>query len=427
MVESPHMTAPTAAVESAPDGPLGTSLLLDLGVPFRIQGDAVYVEEQAHNGLQRWLENFERITVCAPILPDAQPDSSMRWTSVQELLAQGRLRVAPFPWSYDLRSHIRNVGTVRQSLRSLISQHRYLCFSNLGWLGAWGSIAAEEAYRLGRPYAVWLDWVLHEMPLAPEANPLKGAWRRVQRAMQKRISLRDIRRASLGLFHGRTVFDAYEKSCKVSRVVHDIHLGVSDIISVEQLHERFERKTTPVKIVYLGRVHPMKGPRQWLETMQLVLAQTRGKRDVHAQWVGDGPMLEELRAAVAERGLADYVSFAGVEMDRGKVLGMLRDADLFVFCHLTPESPRCLIEALMSGLPILGFESPYAADLLNGHAAGGELVPLHDTAGLSRAILACIEDPARARNMAEAARAIGTNFSDVIVFRHRSDLIKEFL
>jgi len=421
------MTAPTAAVKSATEGPPGTSLLLDLGVPFRVQGDVVYVEEQAHGGLQRWLENFERITVCAPILPAAQPDSSMRWTSTQDLLAQGRLRVAPFPWSYDLRSHIRNVGTVRQSLRSLISQHRYLCFSNLGWLGSWGSIAAEEAYRQGRPYSVWLDWVLHEMPIAPEANPLKAGWRRVQRAMQKRISLRDIRRASLGLFHGRTVFDAYEKSCKVSRVVHDIHLGVSDMISVEQLHGRLERKTAPIKIVYLGRVHPMKGPRQWLETLELVLAQTRGRRDVRAQWVGDGPMLEELRAAVTERGLTDYVSFAGAEMDRGKVLGILRDADLFVFCHLTPESPRCLIEALMSGLPILGFESSYAADLLNGHAAGGELVPLHDTVGLSKAILACIEDPARARNMAEAARAIGTNFSDVTVFRHRSDLIKEFL
>jgi colanic acid/amylovoran biosynthesis glycosyltransferase len=406
--------------------PQDTSLLLDLGVPFQMVGNNVQIEAQAYNGLLRWLDNFDRITVCAPLLPNGQTESSMRWTPVAPLLAEGRLRVMPFPWGYDISAHAHNVGAVRRALRTLIPQHRYLCFSNLGWLGAWGRIACEEAYRSDRPYAVWLDWVLHEMPIGQESNPVIRIWRRLQHAMLKKKSLRDIRRASLGLFHGKTVFDGYSSLCKVSRIVHDVHLGVRDIISVEQMKARLERKVSSRKIIYVGRVHPMKGPWEWLDAVQRILSVSRDRCDVKAVWIGDGPLLEEMREAVEARDLAARVSFPGAEMDRDKLLATMRDADVFVFCHLSPESPRCLIEALMSGLPIFGFESAYASDILNG-SSGGELVPLNDTVALSEAVLRCINDPAATRTMSEAARATGTHFSDVAVFRHRSELIKELL
>lgn len=406
--------------------PQNISLLLDLGVPFRMVDNRVLIEAQAYNGLRRWLENFDRITVCAPLLPNGQTESSMRWTAAAPLVTEGRLSVMPFPWGYDVAAHVRNVGAVRRALRKLIPEHSYLCFSNLGWLGAWGRVACEEAFRLNRPYAVWLDWVLHEMPSSHESNPLKRIWRRVQREMSKRTSIRDIRRASLGLFHGKTVFDGYAGLCTVPKIVHDVHLGVGDIIPAEHLRKRLERRVSLQKILYVGRVHPMKGPWQWLDTLQRVFSELQSRTDVHAEWIGDGPLLEDMRNAVVARGLTGRVSFPGAEMDRDKLLAIMRDADLFVFCHLSPESPRCLIEALMSGLPIIGFESAYASDLLDGSGAG-QLVPINDTAALSQAVIRCINDPTRTSKMAEAARATGTHFSDVAVFRHRSELIKEFL
>jgi colanic acid/amylovoran biosynthesis glycosyltransferase len=213
-------------------------LLLDVGVPFRINSGVVFVEAQAHNGLLRWLDNFPRITLCAPVFPDGHDEPSMRWIAVDGLLADGRLNVSPFPWGYDVKSHLKHAGSVRKALRKMIPQHRYLCFSNLGWLGAWGRIGVEEAYRSARPYAIWLDWVLHEMPVRVESNPLKRTWHRIQHGMLERTSIRDVRRCSLGLFHGRTVFDAYAPLCKTPRIVHDIHLGLSDIISTEELEER---------------------------------------------------------------------------------------------------------------------------------------------------------------------------------------------
>jgi glycosyltransferase involved in cell wall biosynthesis len=244
--------------------------------------------------------------------------------------------------------------------------------------------------------------------------------------MLERTSIRDVRRCSLGLFHGRTVFDAYAGLCKTPKIVHDIHLGQSDIISTQELENRLQRHSRPVRIIYVGRVHEMKGPWQWLDVMQHVIDQAKERLEVRAEWIGDGPLLDALRAAVNTRSLEGRVSFPGTEMDRRKLLDRLRDADLFVFCHLTPESPRCLIEALMSGLPILGFYSAYAADLLDGRA-GGILVPLDDKVALSRAILDCVQHPAKIAEMALSARGAGSSFSDVAVFRHRSDLIKEFL
>ena len=404
----------------------GRDLLLDVGVPFKTSGGAVFVEAQAYNGVLRWLDHFPRMTLCAPVFPEGHEEPSFRWIAVDQLVADGRLNVSPFPWGYDIKSHLKHAGAVRRALRTLIPQHRYLCFSNLGWLGAWGRIAAEEAHARNRPYSIWLDWVLHEMPMQNESGLLRRTWRRVQRGMLKRTSMRDVRRCSLGLFHGRTVFDAYASMCRTAQIVHDVHLGEEDIISTEALEKRLERDKGRLRILYVGRVHAMKGPWSWLDVMQEVIQRTSGSVEVLAEWIGDGPLLDELRAAVQSRGLAASVSFSGPETDRRRLLERFRDADLFVFCHLTPESPRCLIEALMSGTPIIGFDSAYAADLLNGRG-GGMLVPLNDKAALSSAIVDCAGHPAKVARMAASALSAGREFSDVAVFRHRSDLIKEYL
>ncbi|HUN73042.1 MAG TPA: glycosyltransferase family 4 protein [Steroidobacteraceae bacterium] len=412
------------------DGPCAeegaSSLLLDVGVPFRVQNGEVYVESQAHHGIRQWLENFRSLTLCAPVVPEQYVDSTMQWVPAADLLAEKRFSTAPLPWGYDVRSHIAQVAHVRRVFRELIPKHSHLCFSNLGWLGAWGRIGCEEAHRLQRPYAIWLDWVLHEMPARVEQSALKRSWRSLQTAMLKHKSVRDIRRASLGLFNGRTVFEAYAALCKVPRVAHDIHLGVNDVISTVQLERRLARESGPLKIIYVGRVHEMKGPWHWLDAMEAITSKLRAGRGVQATWLGDGPLLSQAQEAVRSRNLLGRVSFAGPQIDRQRLLAMLRNADLFVFCHLTPESPRCLIEALMSGLPIVGFESAYASGLLGEHAPGGLFVRRGDTEGLADAVVDALSSPERLRSMSRAAHAAGMGFSDVAVFKHRSDLIKEF-
>jgi glycosyltransferase involved in cell wall biosynthesis len=145
-----------------------------------------------------------------------------------------------------------------------------------------------------------------------------------------------------------------------------------------------------------------------------------------AKWYGDGPLIEELRHLVSDRGLSAWISFPGNVTVRSEVLDIFRAADLFVFCHLTPESPRCLMEALMSGLPILGFESAYASDLTSQYG-GSATVPIGDVGALAELVTRYVSDKDARYNLSRAALHSGRQFSEQSVFRHRSELIKQFL
>jgi colanic acid/amylovoran biosynthesis glycosyltransferase len=87
---------------------------------------------------------------------------------------------------------------------------------------------------------------------------------------------------------------------------------------------------------------------------------------------------------------------------------------------------RCLIEALMCGLPILGFESAYANALTLGHG-GGATVPIGDVGALTELVKKYVSDKDARNNLSRAALLSGKQFSEQSVFKHRSELIKQFL
>jgi colanic acid/amylovoran biosynthesis glycosyltransferase len=403
------------------------SLLLDLPVPFRLYKGAIHVEEQAQQGLIRWLEHFTMVSVCAPLVPERYVSPSMNWVAVDSLRETGRLAIYPLPWGYHPRQHLCAARKVKMLFRDLIPRHQYLHFANLGWFGAWGRIGAKEARRAGRPYAVWMDWVLHEVPNPQrEGNLLNRSWHRMDLALIKWGSIHDVKRARLGLFNGQTVYQFYATYSSLPKVVNNIHLNADDILREEALEARLNAVRNRVSILYVGRVAEMKGPRQWLDAIERVIrTASLDQPRVEAKWYGDGPMIAELRDLVSKRGLSSWIVFPGNVSARREVLDIFRAADLFVFCHLTPESPRCLIEALMSGLPIIGFESPHACNLTA--SGGGATVPLGDVDALAEVVKKYANDKEARNNLSRAALHFGKQFSEQAVFRHRSELIKQFL
>ena len=107
------------------------------------------------------------------------------------------------------------------------------------------------------------------------------------------------------------------------------------------------------------------------------------------------------------------------------VLAALRAAHLFLFCHQTPESPRCLIEALVSGCPIVGYDSAFPRDLVSTHQ--GRLRAAGRRRRARRDCDAPRRGPAALADLIRRAAADGAPFEDVAVFRHRSALIKAHL
>ncbi|MEL7349437.1 MAG: glycosyltransferase, partial [Pseudomonadota bacterium] len=228
-----------------------------------------------------------------------------------------------------------------------------------------------------------------------------------------------IRRAALGLFHGQDTYDAYAAYARAAEVVHDVHVGAADAIGADALARKAAETEGPLRLVYAGRVEPMKGPMDWIAVLERLAADGI---PVEATWIGEGSVLAALRARAAAAGLNGTVHFPGFVSDRSAMLAALRQAHALLFCHLTPESPRILIEALISGTPLLGYDGAFARGLIAGQG-GGVLVARGDVTALTAAAAALAADPARRGALIRAAASDGLAFEDAKVFAHRSEVI----
>lgn len=430
MLQSVVPVSPNRAPQPSVDD---SSLLLELQVPFRRVDGKLLVEPQALNGLRCWSDHFHRLTVCAPVQPEDLPDSStVKWADPSSLLQSRDIRLEPLPWGYHPREHLRQLSAVRTRFRTLIASHRYLCFSNVGGFGAWGSIAASECRRMHRPYSLWFDWVIHEMTANDQASGEPVSLKRrlkqtAERALATFETQRAIRGCELGLFHGKTVYEAYAPLCRTPAVVHDVHVKPEDAIDDLELARKLnaQQKRDTLRIGYAGRAHPMKDPLAWVETV-IRVARALGPARVQATWVGDGPLLEQMKARVCEAGLEGSVHFPGFLSDRKALLSFLREQDVFLFCHVTPESPRCLLESVISGTPLVGYESEYARDIV-GARGGAELVPTHDVEGLATKLIELADKRDRLRLLTRKAAKSRALYNDAAVFAHRAELIKRHL
>jgi glycosyltransferase involved in cell wall biosynthesis len=404
-------------------------LLLVLPVCFGHDERGLLFELQACNGIERWLENFPRMQVLCPVLTGEllRAQLSTVWQPVSEIAGTDRVKFVPLPFATSLRSFARGFKEGKAEIRQAIDESRYLSFALGGQLfGDWGAIACFEARRMGRAYSVWTDAVQHKLCLARGANagPLRWLKSRVESRLLYSVERRCIGNSSLGLFHGATCYAEYSPWCATSYVVHDVHTKQSDAITAAQLDEKCRgiAAADHLRIIYAGRCDAIKGPFDWIEVMSEL--RDRGVR-FRATWLGDGPLLAEMRAEVVRRGLGDFVSLPGFVSDRKELLAQMRAAHVLAFCHTTPESPRNLVEALISGCPIVGYHSDFAEELVTD--GGGEFVPMGDTAALVERLASLSADREKLIAMTLQAAKSGERFNDVAVFRHRSGLIKTHL
>ena len=402
------------------------NLLKNVLVPLYEHEGETYLEDQACNGVRLWADNFEHVTFMFMAREATPPQNYIPLDRAIRSHAD-RVTIEKLPWAYRPDHFIGTLRHTEHRIAGLIGQAKYLNFGIGGCLfGDWGAVAARQAYRLGRPYSIWTDRVESQVV---RLSAGKGPWRRrlqahlyhrPMAALEKTV----IRRAALGLFHGRETYDAYAPYCDNPHMVHDFHISKGDHLPGDAVTAKQETcQRGPLKICYVGRLDPMKGPHDWVAVLEGL--QERGV-DFEAVWIGEGSEGAAVRARIAQSGLQARVSLPGFSSDRAEVLGVLRGSDVMLFCHKTPESPRCLIEALISACPIVGYDSAYPRDLI-AQQGGGILTPLNDVAALTDTVAGLAADrDALAALIGRAAREGGI-FDDVSVFRHRSDLIKSYL
>jgi glycosyltransferase involved in cell wall biosynthesis len=117
--------------------------------------------------------------------------------------------------------------------------------------------------------------------------------------------------------------------------------------------------------------------------------------------VGDGGEAGAIRAEVDARGVAPFVSLAGVRHDVPRLLAAM---DAFALSSRLEGLPLCALEAMAAGLPVVATAVGGLPGLIQDGVTGF-LVPAGDEPALARALAALRADPALARAVGERGRA----------------------
>ncbi|MBW4516336.1 MAG: glycosyltransferase [Timaviella obliquedivisa GSE-PSE-MK23-08B] len=405
-----------------------SGMLLVLPAPFYRKEGKLVLETQACNGIEKWADHFGKVIVVAPLLPDkvAEQERTIVWQDTATLDQPERFELIPVPWAYSIKLFTKHYTSTRKLLAGLINRCQYLQFPLGGLFGDWGAVASLEAQRQNRPYAVHTDLVEDQvvLQLAQGKNWISQLKSNLFSLVTRKYYKGIIQNSGLALLHGEDCHAAYSSLCQTSFLVHDTHTKPEDAISHEALAKKIEALAIArtLRICYTGRMAPMKAPLDWVRAVGE--ARDRGVA-VQATWLGDGVLREEVQQLVADLGLGDCIELVGYESDRQKVLECIRSAHLMLFTHVTSESPRCLIEAFVSGTAIVGYHSRYAEDLTQD--GGGALVPVHQWQELGKLLQDLWHDRPRLIKLVEQAAAKRTRFNDEAVFQERSELIKRYL
>lgn len=117
---------------------------------------------------------------------------------------------------------------------------------------------------------------------------------------------------------------------------------------------------------------------------------------------GSGPERQILEKLVAGLNMADVVTFTG-RVDNVGMAFLYRSADVMVNPSLADNMPISVLEALASGVPVVSTDVggvPYLVE----HGKTALLVPPQDPSAMADAILALLNEPARARKISEAGK-----------------------
>jgi glycosyltransferase involved in cell wall biosynthesis len=400
---------------------------LVLPVPFFLSENSLKVELQACDGLRRWRSNFESMIVAAPLADEAflARNPGIAWVAVEEVASS--IEYVPLPMAFKLKEFAKHYRGTRALLAECIDNARYLQFAIGALVGDWGVVAAQIALRKHRRYAIHMDRVEHQLLLENSRN--LTLHRRIKARVMSPLMLhwhqRLIARANLALFNGQDTMSAYGNLTVASRLVYDIHIEVNaatiDKLSVQKQDEL--RRGEPLRICYTGRFDKEKAPLDWIRA--IAYARDKGVK-LSATWLGDGPLRKDAVSLVKQLGCSELIALPGFVKERQQVMDLVASSHIMLFTHIGPESPRCLLEALMHSTAIIGYESRYSKELVSRNGGG-----LHVESGnfeeLGAALVKGDRDRLFLAELVGRARTDGRRFGADEVFRLRSGLIMEHL
>jgi glycosyltransferase involved in cell wall biosynthesis len=174
----------------------------------------------------------------------------------------------------------------------------------------------------------------------------------------------------------------------------------------------------PVTIAFVGALNDDKRPGWVVETVRRLRS---AGHDVRGLLIGSGPLYEDLRSA----------TFEGIDVlgPRDDVAAQLERVHLLAFPgHWSQEgTPGVLIEAGLTGLPVVAIDLPAAREVVVDGVTGLLVAP-EDEAGFHDAVARLATDALERRRLGAAARAhCAENFGMPAVAQRWASLLDEVM
>lgn len=389
-------------------------------------GEGLEMDLDFYNSLKIYLEQFDSFAVACPVrISDIKGSGLESCISMKDLpWGPDRFKFIPLPTTYNPIEFLRLLPQVRRQLQTEIKSAQHLLFTPYSLIGDWPTVAIRQAVKLGRPYTIEADGVHGDLMRKRHISHIP--WKRwiKQKIVFPAFDLSYqycLSHSSLAVFQGQDVYNAYARFCvNPHKLNHHIPVYAGDHISAKGLQEKVREILAggPIKICYAGRAIDMKGPLEWIETLH-ELAKSGIKFE--ATWLGDGPMLEEMRKKAVALDIPG-ITFVGFVSERETVLRELKKAHIFLFCHNTLESARILGEAVACGAPLVGFETAYPADLVAEHG-GGAFSEMGNVKALADLVQDLDSDREKLAELVTSAARSGQDFDRDAALLKRVELV----
>jgi len=156
----------------------------------------------------------------------------------------------------------------------------------------------------------------------------------------------------------------------------------------------------------VGMVAPMKPQKAPLDFVRVAARVAAKKPDAQFLFVGGGELRGAMEAEIARLDLAKSFRLAGWRRD---VPALMRCLDVFVLTSLWEGLPRVYLEALASGVPVVGTRVDGAAEVVRDGINGYLLAP-GDVQGLADRVLVLLANPTLAADMGKRGESLPPEF-----------------
>lgn len=159
------------------------------------------------------------------------------------------------------------------------------------------------------------------------------------------------------------------------------------------------------KIVSVGRLTEQKGHDVTICALARLLQVIP---DVELSIYGIGPCEQNLRKLAEELKITEHVHFCG---NIPNVLGVIKNAGMFVMSSRFEGMPNALMEAMACGLPCICSDCDFGPGELIYDHENGIRVPVEDVDALAMAMQELMENPSLLQKIGKCAENIRTEFS----------------